>query len=145
MYPEAISFMHIPPVKTVTIPSRITRDMPATTEISGSFPQINLLETAEDYLLLIGTPGVSREELYVTIEDGIITISTNRKNNPNNPVCLLKECYLNDFPDWTRAIKLPEDADAKRADATYKNGELYIHIPRGLPGENKGSSEVYVY
>lgn len=104
-------------------------------------PAVNISETALEYLLVIATPGLKREDVSVEIEDGILVISAQRAVIE----CGTHDRWEYDVADWNRKFMLPEDADAMFVLAKYENGELRIRIPRTDITENKLTSTVYVY
>ena len=104
-------------------------------------PAVNISETTEDYLIVMATPGFRREYFSIETNGSVITISAKKETKQ---ACINDRCEY-DYTDWSRAFALPEDADALRTRAEYKNGELTIHIPRGVTGENQVKATIYVY
>jgi HSP20 family protein len=72
------------------------------------------LEVLDDYLVVRGEKQIERE-------------STHGRYR-------LTECAYGCFE---RAIPLPEEVDAGRARATYKNGVLRVELPKATPGRRK--------
>lgn len=107
-----------------------------------SMPAVNISEFVSEYCIQIAVPGLHREDFNIELKDGVIFISA-QKNTVQHD-CINDRCEF-DYQDWTRAFILPADADSILAQASYKNGELLIRIPRTQPGENKASVTVYVY
>lgn len=145
MYQDTISFKHIPTVRAGLLTFNDTGEESADSPVPGNFPPTNILETAADYLLLISTCGLTRDDIKVHAGEGILTIISKRHDDPDIPGWFRISRSLYGYPDWTRTFRLPEDADVMRINATFKNGELFIHIPRGVPGDNKATTAVYVY
>lgn len=145
MYPSIASIRDIPSRKTRVLPFKERSNGGSHISPVHITPAANISETASEYLIVIAAPGLQREDFYIKVAKTIITISAKKEN----PIlsCVNDRCEY-DYTDWTRAFALPADADAILALATYKNGELVIHIPRtqtSKNSENKAKATIYVY
>ena len=109
---------------------------------SALIPAANISEFPSEYCIQIAVPGLQHEDFSIELKQGVIVISAQK--NTETAGCINNRCEF-DYHDWTRAFILPEDADAIRATATYKNGELLIRIPRDKSAENNALVTVYVY
>jgi HSP20 family protein len=105
-------------------------------------PSVNIGSSDEAYLITIATPGLNKEDFQIKIEDAVISISANKEK--------IQSIFKNDrceydYTAWTRAFRLPQDADAIMTNAEYVNGELIIHIPKSDSSENKEYTIIHVY
>jgi HSP20 family protein len=105
-------------------------------------PASNISEFPSEYRLELAVPGLKRQEFSIQLSEGVISISG--KSAGSTQACINDRCEF-DYHDWTRAFVLPEDADAIMTQATYKDGELVIHIPRDKKAESKALVTVTVY
>ncbi|CAK7356918.1 unnamed protein product [Dovyalis caffra] len=88
-----------------------------------------LKEKDECYKLRFEVPGVSKEDLKITIDDGVLTIKGEHKD---------EEEEGSDDEYWSKrsygyyntSIMLPDDAKADEIKAELKDGLLYVTIPR---------------
>lgn len=71
------------------------------------------------YSITISTPGVSRNELDVSVEKSLLTVSYNRTEDSNS----LTESFK-------RSWRLGPELDGDRVSATYTNGILTLSVPR---------------
>ena len=145
MYPLVACIRDIPQRKTRVLPFKKRGNRGNFISPANSTPAANISETASEYLIVIATPGLHREDFRIEVVQSIITISAKREK----PIlsCVNDRCEY-DYTDWTRAFSLPADADAILAHAAYQNGELVIHIPRNQAcknTENKAKATIYVY
>jgi len=74
-------------------------------------------------------PGVRPEDVQITIENGVLTISaeTETSTNDENGPFLVKEIRRGSF---SRTISLPEGVEADHAEAQFGNGMLHLRIPK---------------
>ena len=84
----------------------------------------------EDRLVVRGSvPGVAPEELNVSIEAGILTISgeTKHEEDGENDKVYFRESSYGSF---TRSIRLPQNLEVDKVDAEFDNGFVNIAIPK---------------
>jgi HSP20 family protein len=105
-------------------------------------PSVNISESPTEYLIVMATPGLQREDFCIEIDQMVITILAKKETIPLSSIN--DRCEY-DYTDWTRAFALPDDADALLSSAAYQNGELIIHIPRSDTSENQAKATIYVY
>jgi HSP20 family protein len=74
-------------------------------------------------------PGFTRDEVKVTIEEGMLTIRAEHKEEREvkEQSYYLKECKTGMM---MRSVRLPPDVDADQIDATQKDGHLTVTMPR---------------
>lgn len=105
-------------------------------------PAVNISETESEYIISIAAAGLQRADFKIEIEKLVITIAA---KNEVNPVIMTKDRCEYDYTNWTRAFALPPDADSLLTHASYHEGELVIHVPRGNTSDNSAKATVYVY
>lgn len=93
-------------------------------------PSLNVSEKDKNYEIELAAPGFSKDDFDITIDDGILTISADKKEESKEE----KEAYLKRefrYSSFTRSIALPEnineDQDVK---ASYKDGLLKLHLAK---------------
>ena len=97
---------------------------------SGAWsPMVDIEETELNYLIRAELPGLSKEKVKVTVEDGVLTLSGERD--------LEREVEGKTFHHiershgtFTRSFTLPENADAESVSANYKDGLLEIRVAK---------------
>ncbi len=105
-------------------------------------PPVNIVENKDNYVIIIATPGLQRDDFCIEFKNSILTISGKKDSTTTQDT--IDRCEY-DLTEWTRTFKLPNDAEAILAHADYLNGELIIHIPRSDSVENKEKATIYVY
>ena len=105
-------------------------------------PAANISETDAEYLIKAELPEVSKEDVKVTVEDGVITISGERRHELEDKDEKLHriESFYGSF---ARSFRLPEDADASGIRAESKNGILKVRVPK-QPAARPRTVEVQV-
>ena len=96
----------------------------------GSFPPINLGATPEQVDVYVYAAGIDPASCNVTVHNNVLTIEGERKpvvEEPENARYYRHERFSGGFH---RAVTLPEDVDAGKVDAKYRNGVLHITLQR---------------
>jgi HSP20 family protein len=90
-------------------------------------PVVNIMETAEGYLLEAEMPGVTKEGLEITLEGNEITIVGRRKTSPlpGNP--LFRESRA---ADYRRVFELDPAIDVGKISAKMDQGVLVLTLPK---------------
>jgi len=99
-------------------------------------PAVNEKIDDKGYYLEVDLPGVNKEDIEISVNEGILTISGERKLQRKEE----KENYTrieSFFGRFERSFKLPADADADNIEAKYENGVLKLFIPRRQKAEGK--------
>jgi HSP20 family protein len=92
-------------------------------------PAVDICETEEGYEVLVDLAGVKREEIEVYTEPHHLTVAGWRADpTPAAKVCIHQiEIEQGQF---RRRIHLPDDADEQAVSARYKEGFLYVSVPK---------------
>jgi len=92
-------------------------------------PVADISETPTEYLIKAELPAVKKEDVKVTLENGVITISGERKHEKESKD--ENEIRVESFHGtFTRSFSLPDDIDANGIRAESRDGVLKVHIPR---------------
>jgi HSP20 family protein len=99
-------------------------------------PQVDVTETAEEYRVHAELPGVSKDDVTVEFEQGTLTIRGEKKSqrDEKNEKGRRLECSYGAF---SRSFSLPQDADAERISAKFKDGVLDVTIKRSAASKPK--------
>jgi len=89
-------------------------------------PPVDIKETPENYQIDIELPAVAAEDVKVTVKDGVLAVSGERKleNEAEGKVHRIERRYGR----FTRSFRLPEDADEGRIEASAKDGVLHLKL-----------------
>jgi HSP20 family protein len=92
-------------------------------------PAVDIREEETRYLLSADIPGVERENIEITLEDGVLTLKGERRGATatNGQDYRRKERRHGTF---MRQFSLPETVDMQNISATVKDGVLDVVIPK---------------
>jgi HSP20 family protein len=94
------------------------------------FPPVNLYETTDGFVLSAELPGLQAKDVELSIEGNRLTLRGERKIEvPDDQQTSLhrRERASGVF---RRTIELPAHVDAEKAQAVYRNGVLWLRIPK---------------
>jgi HSP20 family protein len=92
-------------------------------------PQVDVAETEDGFQVTADIPGVSPEDIEISLHNGQLTIRGERKSNnePSSARFSRRERFLGTF---SRQFNLPDSADQETVTAKTSNGVLEIFIPK---------------
>lgn len=99
-------------------------------------PLANITETDKEYLIKAELPEVKKEDVKITLEDGVITISGERKKEAEHKDAneIRIESYYGSF---ARSFALPDNVDVDGIRAEVKDGVLKVHVPKTAASKSK--------
>ena len=99
-------------------------------------PAVDIFEKGEELVFRAEVPGVNKEDLDVRIEDGVLTLRGERKQESDvaeGNAHLMERSY----GSFTRSFALPTTVDAAKIAASYKDGILEITVPKAEAAKAK--------
>lgn len=95
----------------------------------AEFPAVDIAEREHAYDLIAELPGVKREEIKISVENGTLSLrgEGNRGEFSEGTKVLLRETNTKPFE---RLFKLSEDIDVSGISAEMKDGILKIQLPK---------------
>ena len=90
-------------------------------------PLVDIAEDEKEYVVKAELPELSRENLRVTVENGTLIISGERKFEKEENAKKYHRIERS-YGTFARSFGLPEDADAEKVDADFKDGVLKVRI-----------------
>ena len=96
----------------------------------GAFPAINMGVTDAAVEIYAFAPGLDPAKIDVQVDRGLLTLSGERVADAPKGEKLVAYADERFAGAFRRVVSLPEDADAARVEATYRNGVLKIVIPK---------------
>ena len=101
-------------------------DLPVT---RGSVPAVDIKETEKGYAIEVELPGLSEKDVEVKVEGNLLTLSSKKKEEKEEK----KDDYVlrerRSF-EFSRSFVIPENVDAEKISAEFKNGLLSLNIPK---------------
>lgn len=106
-------------------------------------PSSNITETEKEYLVRAELPGVKKEDVKITIENGTLTVSGERKmeKETKGEKVHRMESFHGTF---SRSFSLPTDVDEKQIKAESKDGVLTVRLPKTAVAPASKAIEVKV-
>ncbi len=90
---------------------------------------MDVSESDEALTISAELPGMAKDDVHVTIEDGVLSISGEKKSSIEKKD---KDYHLveRSFGSFHRSMTLPREVDADSAKASFENGVLTIELPK---------------
>ena len=102
---------------------------------TGWSPALDLYESGDHLVAVVELPGMRKEDIEISLHDGALTISGERKHESNNGETTQRsERYVGTF---RRSIALPTRVDANKVSATYHDGILKVTLPKAEEAKPK--------
>jgi HSP20 family protein len=92
-------------------------------------PLADVTETEGEYLIKAELPEVRREDVSLSVLDGVLTLSGERRQEKREDSEKVHRVERQ-FGSFARRFALPEDADEQSIRAESKDGVIVIHIPK---------------
>lgn len=109
--------------------SRTVRHNTANGDMESWTPSADITETEKEYLIKTTLPEVKKEDVKVTLENGTLNISGERRQEKQDKS--ESEIRIESFyGTFSRSFMLPDNVDASNVRAESKDGVLKIHIPK---------------
>lgn len=98
-------------------------------DVDNWAPVADISETDGEYLIKAELPEVKKEDVKITLDHGVITISGERRHEKEKKD--ENEIRIESFyGSFSRSFALPENVDAKGIRAETKDGVLRVRIPK---------------
>ena len=90
-------------------------------------PKLDVKETENEYQVLADLPGLTKEDVSISLEDGVLTIKGERKQSEETKE---ENRYHAEraYGTFSRSINLPCKVDEKKIKADLKDGVLSISL-----------------
>jgi HSP20 family protein len=97
--------------------------------LSGWTPALDVYEDKDNFTVKAELPGMKREDIEVSLHDGSLSISGERKSETKHDDA---EVYRTErfFGRFQRSVSLPTAVAADKVKAAYKDGLLTITLPK---------------
>lgn len=93
-------------------------------------PALDVRERADDFLIAAELPGVKKEDIDITLENGVLTISAESKtdNETKEGERLVRQERR--YGKYSRSLRLGTQVNEKAIKASYKDGVLELILPK---------------
>ena len=110
-------------------PTRVSNGQRETLTVSQWSPIVDITEDEKEYLIKAELPEVRKEDVKLTVENGVLTLSGERKfekEEKNRKYHRIERAY----GSFARSFSLPDDADAGKVTAEFKDGLLSVRVAK---------------
>jgi HSP20 family protein len=140
-----MKLMHFDPLRELeTLTSRLNQAFGQPVNRQGNedalfadwAPAMDVEETDQEYLIKADLPDVKREDVKVGIQDGILSLEGERKqekDEKNKKYHRVERLY----GTFVRRMSVPMDVDETKVGAEFKNGVLLVRLPKNAAAKPK--------
>ncbi len=105
-------------------------------------PLVDITEDDKEYLIKADLPDVKKEDVKLTVQDDVMSISGERKYEKEAKGKKYHRVERT-YGSFLRSFTVPDDADGNKVSAEFKEGVLNVHLPKSEKAKPK-SIEVKV-
>jgi HSP20 family protein len=106
-------------------------------------PLANITENKNEFKVDLSAPGLKKEDFKVEIEDGTLTISSEKKEESKEDKKNYKRREFS-YSSFSRSFSLPENVQEDKINAKYDDGMLHVSIPKKEPEQSKPKKAIQV-
>lgn len=99
------------------------------TAVSCWAPATDIIENKDNYVLKVELPGISKDDVNIEFENGVLTINGERKEElevKEENLHRVERC----FGTFSRSFRLPKNVNDKKISAKMKDGILELTVPK---------------
>ena len=97
--------------------------------VADWMPTVDISETESEYLIKAELPEVRKEDVKVTVENGVLTLQWERRQEKEEKGRRFHRVERS-YGSFVRSFTLPESVDEGGVKAEYKDGVLALHLPK---------------
>jgi HSP20 family protein len=92
-------------------------------------PRVDIAETEKEFSIKAEIPAVKKEDVKVTIDNGVLTIKGERKQEKEEKD---KKFHRVErlYGSFTRSFTLPDNVDESKIEASFKDGVLNLSLAK---------------
>ncbi len=99
-------------------------------------PSVDISETPTAYLVKAEIPDVKKEDVKVTVQDGMLTIQGERKMEKEEKGKKFHRIERS-YGSFMRSFRVPDDAEEAKVKAEFKDGMLNVTLPKSEKAKTK--------
>ena len=97
--------------------------------VADWMPTVDISETDAEYLIKAELPEVKKEDVKITVEEGVLTLQGERRQEKEEKGKKYHRVERS-YGSFVRSFTLPESVDEAGVKAEYKDGVLSLHLPK---------------
>jgi HSP20 family protein len=106
-------------------------------------PSVNIREDEKFFNLELAVPGIDKKDLKIDINEDVLTISSESKNETEES----KEGYKRkefSYSSFCRSFYIPENVNRDKIEANYKDGILNVSLPKQEEEKTKLTRQISI-
>jgi HSP20 family protein len=99
-------------------------------------PSLDMSETKNNIVVKAEVPGLEAKDIDISLTGGVLTIKGQKKQEKEGK----DENYHRverSYGTFTRSVRVPQEVQSDKIEATYKNGVLKITLPKSEEAKKK--------
>lgn len=92
-------------------------------------PTVDITEDEKEFVVKAELPEVKKEDVKLTVEDGVLTIRGERKSEKEEKGKKYHRIERS-YGSFERSFSLPETTEAGKISSEFKEGVLTVHLPK---------------
>ncbi|SDG61672.1 Hsp20/alpha crystallin family protein [Psychroflexus sediminis] len=113
-------------------------------ETNTTLPSVNIKENEDKFGVEVAVPGFDKKDFKIELNNNELTISSEKKEEHEKEE---GERYTRrefSYQSFRRSFTLPNTVDGDKISAQYKNGVLYVDIPKREEAKPKPAREISI-
>lgn len=98
-------------------------------ETLGWSPNVDIVDNEGELLLTAELPGLTREDVSLEVEDGMLTLKGEKKSEKEEKTGTWR-LVERSYGAFERRFTLPRTVDPAKVKAEFKDGVLSVHLPK---------------
>jgi HSP20 family protein len=106
-------------------------------------PAVNISQSKEAYNVEVAAPGMKKDDFKVEVENDVLTISAEHKEEKEEE----KKKYTrreHSYNSFSRSFVLPKGVKSDDVKANYKDGVLYIVVPKNIVEKKTTAKQIAI-
>jgi HSP20 family protein len=99
-------------------------------------PSVNISETTAEYVIEAEIPEVKKEDVRVTLENGVLTVRGMRRREEEEKGRKYHRVERS-YGSFVRSFSLPDEVNDAQVQAVFKDGILTLHLPKSEKAKPK--------
>jgi HSP20 family protein len=107
-----------------------------TMTVSDWTPTVDISETDREYLIKMELPEVKKEDVKVTVEDGVLTIQGERRQEREEKGKKYHRVERS-YGAFARRFSVPDEVEESKVSAEFRDGMLNLRLPKSEKAKPK--------
>ena len=104
-------------------------------------PRVDIVEDDREFLIKAELPDIKKEDVKVTVADGVLTFSGERKLEKEEKGKKYHRIER-EYGGFVRSFTLPAGTSGDKVAADFKDGVLQVHLPKDAKATSTRSIEI---